>query len=86
MEQKFIQIKEAAKMLGVSKLTLRNWDKSGKLTAYRHPMNNYRVYILKEVDSILRKIEQGISNPNVIKKRDLSKPKIYSLKVQHLKD
>ena len=47
MEQelkKFITVKEAAKLLGVTTLTLRNWDKNGKLEAGRHPFNNYRVY------------------------------------------
>ena len=35
---------EVADMLGTTKETLRRWDKSGKLTPVRHPINNYRVY------------------------------------------
>ena len=42
MEKKYYTIKQAAKILGVAPLTLRNWDKKGKLKAYRHPANNYR--------------------------------------------
>ena len=36
----FIKIKDAAKVLGVSIPTLRNWDAAGKFKAHRHPMNN----------------------------------------------
>lgn len=39
-----ISLAEAATLLGVSKETLRNWDRSGKLASSRNPMNNYRVY------------------------------------------
>lgn len=56
MANEFLTIKEAAKMLGVSALTLRNWDKSGKFTASRHPINNYRVYKKSEVDMLLEDI------------------------------
>lgn len=41
-------------MLGVTPLTLRNWDKNGKLKAMRHPMNNYRVYKAEEIDDLLK--------------------------------
>lgn len=37
-------LSEVADMLGVTKETLRRWDKSGKLASMRHPINNYRVY------------------------------------------
>ena len=51
--KEFLNIKEAAKALGVSALTLRNWDKTGKFTASRHPINNYRVYRRSEVEMFL---------------------------------
>lgn len=57
MERKYLTVKDAAKYLGVSALTLRNWDKQGKLAAYRHPMNNYRVYRLDQLELFLRSIE-----------------------------
>lgn len=57
MERKYITVKEAAKHLGVSPLTLRNWDKQGKLVAYRHPINNYRVYRLDQLELFLQSIE-----------------------------
>src|SRR3989338_8085344 len=48
----YITIKEAAKILGVSKITLRNWDKAGKLQAHRHPLNNYRIYKTGDIEKI----------------------------------
>jgi DNA (cytosine-5)-methyltransferase 1 len=58
MENKFMTIKQAAVMLGVSTLTLRNWDKKGRLVAFRHPMKNYRVYRREDIDKLLKKIEE----------------------------
>jgi DNA (cytosine-5)-methyltransferase 1 len=40
----YFSISEVADLLGKTPETLRRWDKSGKLTAVRHPMSNYRVY------------------------------------------
>jgi type I restriction enzyme M protein len=45
----YVTLAEAASLLGVSKATLRNWDKAGKLTAIRHPINSYRLYDLSEL-------------------------------------
>lgn len=35
---------EVSDLLGKSKETLRRWDNDGKLSAFREPMSNYRVY------------------------------------------
>lgn len=48
----FVTLNEAAGYLGVSKATLRNWDRSGKLRAVRHPVNGYRVYALPHLQAI----------------------------------
>lgn len=77
MEETFITIKKAAEILGVSPLTLRNWDKSGKFPARRHPMNNYRVYRVDDLLKIAEDIEFGKTTTNV---RD----KVRKLLVQHL--
>jgi DNA (cytosine-5)-methyltransferase 1 len=45
----FYSLTEVADMLGTTKETLRRWDKSGKLTPVRHPINNYRVYRSKDL-------------------------------------
>ena len=55
--RQYLTINKAAKLLHVTPLTLRNWDKNGKLNAYRHPLNNYRVYRLDQIEEFLRRIE-----------------------------
>ena len=57
MQQKYYNIKQAAKILHVTPLTLRNWDKQGKLKPYRNPANNYRVYRADQLELFLRKME-----------------------------
>lgn len=59
MEKKYITILQASRLLGVTPLTLRNWDKRGMLTAYRNPINNYRVYRLDQIELFLRKMENS---------------------------
>ncbi len=54
----YLTVGEAAETLGVSKATLRNWDKAGKLKPHRHPLNGYRLYCRKELDGLLKEIEQ----------------------------
>ncbi len=76
----YITIKEVSTILGVSKITLRNWDKSGKLKAHRHPFNNYRIYKLEDIDKVLEMIE---NNNSVVKKK---KDDIRKLAVRHLEE
>ena len=57
MANGYLKVNQVAKLLGVTPLTLRNWDKLGKLTAYRNPVNNYRTYKPEEIELFLRKIE-----------------------------
>lgn len=57
MIKKYITVKEAAQLVGVTPLTLRNWDKAGKLKAYRNPINNYRVYRPEDIELFQRRIE-----------------------------
>ena len=47
---------EAAELLGVSASTIRNWDRSGKLRAIRHPVNNYRLYDRYGLETLLDQI------------------------------
>jgi type I restriction enzyme M protein len=53
-KSQYITIKEAADLLGVTPTTLRNWDRSGKLTAQRDPMNRYRLYSVEDVSKLLQ--------------------------------
>jgi len=54
--QDYLQIKAAAAFLGVSASTLRNWERSGKLVAHRHPINGYRLYRKSDLEAILAAI------------------------------
>ncbi len=76
---KLITIKQASKILGVTPLTLRNWDNSGKFPASRHPINDYRVYKLADIEKLLMQIEASKGNrPN--------KKQVKKLVVQHLSE
>jgi len=50
MEEKLINIGEAAKMLGVSIDTLRRWDESGKLIAVRKQGGTHRYYKERDLE------------------------------------
>lgn len=80
MANLFITIKQASKILGVSPLTLRNWDNNGKLKAHRHPMNNYRVYKIEDLENVIREIEAGTG------RRITPKREVRKLIVKHLQD
>ena len=77
MSEIYFSIKEAAEILGVTPLTLRNWDSSGKFPANRHPMNNYRVYKLSSLQKIIEDIDGGTSKSNAEKR-------IKKLMIKHL--
>jgi DNA-binding transcriptional MerR regulator len=78
MDKKYITIKEAAKILGVTPLTLRNWDNSGKFPAGRHPMSNYRVYLMEDLEKVLKEIEESKGHKRV------SRNEVKKLVVKHL--
>ncbi len=80
MANQYITIKQASKILGVSPLTLRNWDKNGKLRAHRHPMNNYRVYKIEDLEAVIQEIEVGSGL------RKSTKKEVRKLIVKHLGD
>lgn len=80
MENKYITIKQAAAILGVSPLTLRNWDNSGKFPAGRHPISNYRVYKVEDIEELIKQMDIKINN------RKPSRNQIKKLVVNHLTD
>jgi len=55
----YVRINEAAKYLGVCRNTLRNWGRTGKIPEYRHPVNNYRLFKLSDLDKLLNETEQS---------------------------
>lgn len=82
MDKEYISIKDASKILNVTPLTLRNWDKNGKLIAHRHPINNYRIYLKEDIESIIKKIESG-EKPIKHTKVEKSQEKTLEEKVVH---
>ncbi|MHB1089444.1 MAG: MerR family DNA-binding transcriptional regulator [Acidimicrobiales bacterium] len=78
MAKLYITIKQASKILSVTPLTLRNWDKNGKLKAHRHPMNNYRVYKIEDLEKVISEIE---TNSGL---RKSTKAEVRKLIVKHL--
>ena len=61
----FLRISEAAEYLGVSPNTLRNWERTGKILAQRHPVNRYRLFRQQDLDTLLGRV-----GPNVPKDHD----------------
>lgn len=80
MANLYITIKQASKILGVTPLTLRNWDNNGKLKAHRHPMNNYRVYRIEDLEKVIQEIEVNAGL------RKSTKKEVRKLIVKHLTD
>lgn len=80
MAKLYITVKQASEILSVTPLTLRNWDKNGKLKAHRHPMNNYRVYKIDDLQKIINEIEQNTGL------RQKGKEDIKRLLVKHIED
>lgn len=61
--QEYLRIKAAAAVLGVSVNTLRNWERSGKLVAYRHPVNGHRLYKRADLEAILAAVARPTREP-----------------------
>ena len=57
INKRYYTVSEAAYIIGVTPLTLRNWDDAGKLNAQRNPINNYRMYKASDIERFLRVME-----------------------------
>ena len=71
--EKVYTLAEAANILGKSKETLRRWDNCGKLSAFREPMSNYRVYKegqLKIFDEVGGNINNSENRAEVLPDRE----------------
>ena len=55
----YLLIREAARFLGVSEATLRNWDREGKIAAYRNPINCYRLFRKADLEALLKKVARS---------------------------
>jgi excisionase family DNA binding protein len=52
MENDFVKISDAAKMIGVTPKTLRVWEKEGKLKSFR-TFGKHRRYKISEIKSLI---------------------------------
>lgn len=59
MSSNLVKIGVAAKYLGVTTTTLRNWDKSGKLRPVRGRTNKYRFYNIDDLEKLIHKQNDG---------------------------
>jgi len=59
----FVTIKQAARFLGISANTLRNWHRDAKIPVYRNPVSNYRLFKKADLEELLRQIEQSGQYP-----------------------
>lgn len=68
MNERYLSIKDVAKIIGVTPLTLRNWDKRGVLVAYRNPVNNYRLYRYADVADFIAAIQKSAPQRPAVQK------------------
>lgn len=55
--KEYLTIRPAAKVLGVSPQTLRNWTLMGEIKCLTHPVNRYRYYKKSDLDKLLQQIK-----------------------------
>jgi excisionase family DNA binding protein len=55
-EGEYLTVKAACELLGVSPNTLRSWGAAGKVTEYRHPVNNYRLFRRIELETLRERL------------------------------
>src|SRR4051812_18907312 len=58
--KQLVRIGEAARLLGVTEATLRNWDRAGRLPARRHPVNGYRLYSVAQLRDVLEDATEAL--------------------------
>jgi len=83
MPKDLLTVKEVAKLLGVTPLTVRNWDARGKLMAHRHPLNNYRVYKVTDIENLVKELDSSKGVKKSIAKIP-EKPQVRKLKIDIL--
>jgi DNA (cytosine-5)-methyltransferase 1 len=52
----YLQVKEAAELLGFAPNAVLSWEEAGKLPEYRHPVYNYRLYRRAELARLFKKV------------------------------
>lgn len=64
---KNISLAETSSLLGVTKTTIRNWDKTGRLKSIRNQKNNYREYAFDDVIRLKNEISKSNYNESGLK-------------------
>lgn len=78
-ENTFISIGIAAKMLGVSIVTLRRWEKLGKLSSKYRTFGKHRRYKISDIKNIIFKNNKKVICYSRVSSHD--QKKIYKYKV-----
>ena len=60
LKDEFVLVSEAAEMLGVCPNTIRAWGTNGRITEYRHPVNDYRMFKRKEIERLIKKMREPV--------------------------
>ncbi len=47
---KWMTVNEIAKELSVHPDTIRRWEKKGRIKCVRHPVNNYRLFLIQNLE------------------------------------
>ncbi|HCS52199.1 helix-turn-helix domain-containing protein [Rubinisphaera sp.] len=63
----YVQVAEAAEMLGVSQNTLRTWAADGKIPVHRNPANGYRLFRRSDLEDFLKKTAEPVSHVKIKK-------------------
>jgi DNA-binding transcriptional MerR regulator len=62
-EVEYLTVKAACELLGISPNTLRSWGGTGKVTEYRHPVNNYRLFQRDELEKLRKRLQHPTPKP-----------------------
>ena len=57
INDEFLNISAASEYLEISPNTLRNWSDEGEVPVYRHPINNYRLFRLCDLEQLRERIQ-----------------------------
>jgi len=65
----YVTITQASLILGVSANTLRNWDRNGKIPVYRNPISGYRLFLMADLEDLLKEVERTGKYPSGWRKK-----------------
>lgn len=57
----YVQVAEAASILGVSHNTLRTWAEDGRIPMYRNPANGYRLFRRADLKAFLNETAKPVN-------------------------